>query len=145
MKKTFIFIILLLSQNGFSQKNLKARFILRFIPDNVWLLRLYKDNTYEYHLWSEWSNKINVLDFGTYQMTKDKLTFQSLKNDIIIENNLSNDTFFVKTLKIRKKQEIESSDDFHLDVFYKNFFFRRKVIILCRGKNFDFKIVKEKE
>ncbi len=76
-----------------NNQTLDIKFRLRILPDNVWILELKSDSTYEYSHISGWGN--GSVEKGTYEIKNNLLLFKSTNDD----SDLSSKSFFIIVYK----------------------------------------------
>ncbi|MGB1243503.1 MAG: hypothetical protein ACPG49_13330 [Chitinophagales bacterium] len=103
MKKLILTILLLCLVDLTMGQSIKASFPMRALPDNLWQLELYKDNTYKYVHWSGFGGS-TTLDYGQYSLSNTKLHLDSkIRNN---EKGLPLSDYFVEIVKLKKYQSI---------------------------------------
>lgn len=100
MKSRFIYLALMIFVSKMiCSQSLKEHFVVEVQIDNSWGLNLKKNNTYVFYHWSGIADQTCTLDSGTYKISKDIITFYSIKKK---NCSTSNRAFDGKTYYIRK-------------------------------------------
>jgi hypothetical protein len=71
---------------------IEVEFLLNALPDNGWFLKLHKDGTFDYIVWSGWGPSEGVnLEMGTYTITKNQLKLKSNN----AQSKIANSDYFI--------------------------------------------------
>ena len=101
--KIILTIIILCSGILINAQGIKAEFLVNSLPDNAWFLKLHKDNSYKYIVWSGFSGS-HTLDSGRYKLVDEQITFTSemLKST----DSYDKKVFYLKRKLINRNQEV---------------------------------------
>ena len=81
-------------------RGVSADFVLRTAIDSSWTLRLFKNKTYSYTLFSGITGNSSILDSGTYSKVNDKIIFNSMSGDKSFDNKV----YYIKKCFLLKGQ-----------------------------------------
>lgn len=96
-------IIFFSIQNGIAQR-FNESFILRVLPDEAFVLKLKKNDKYEYYKWNGYGG-VTTLSTGNYSVTDDMIFFTCIKKDSSYSGKLP-DKFYWEKVKLKKYEKI---------------------------------------
>lgn len=133
MKRIFLIITFLLPFFFFGQ-NLYGKFLINVLPDNGWILYLYKNNTFKYSHFSGWSKGEEFRDAGVYTLTNNEINLISNKPE---SSSLITEHYFLKIFKVKKNQDI----DIHIGKYRDKGLFKDTIYLLTIEKDIEFEII----
>jgi len=103
--KNLALLLLLIILTSTTKSQVKANFVMSFLPDNSWNLKLNKDFSYLYEHWSGFGESPTLIDSGKYKIEDGKIKFESIKNNKNSSMQLDDEYYFTD-LKIKRNQHL---------------------------------------
>ena len=92
-------MFILLNHIAINAQNVNESFAIRNTSDNIWGLKFYSNKQYEYYKHDLISDTYTIIEKGTYQKNKNKLTLSRVKQFDSKEENLPEILYYSRLSK----------------------------------------------